>query len=217
MESYPQKRFDGRVRYNIINPIAPLMDEVSMQNGQHESPTQNAVAFSKKKVWFVVIAVAAVILVLACIFAWFGYFSPEARGERASQKQAEQAQRALDELEEAMRNDTYGGATPEETLQLFIAALEAGDIDLASKYFTLEDNMNDPDYLTRRKWENIFLEIKNGENLERLASDLKQYARLGDISNENTSGFVLYNDDGTVGLQINMKRSSSGVWKIESL
>src|SRR3990167_283218 len=34
--------------------------------------------------------------------------------------------------------DTYGGDTPEETLELFISALKTGDIDLASKYFVLD-------------------------------------------------------------------------------
>src|SRR3989338_8128882 len=31
--------------------------------------------------------------------------------------------------------DTFGGKTPQETLQMFIDAVEAGDYDLGSKYF----------------------------------------------------------------------------------
>ena len=38
-----------------------------------------------------------------------------------------------------MKNDTFGGATPEETLALFIEALEAEDVELASKYFLPDD------------------------------------------------------------------------------
>ncbi len=41
-------------------------------------------------------------------------------------------------LEELYRNDKYGGKTPEETFDMFIAALEKGDIELASKYFVIE-------------------------------------------------------------------------------
>ncbi len=33
------------------------------------------------------------------------------------------------------KNDTYGGATPEETFDLYLAALKKGDLELASKYF----------------------------------------------------------------------------------
>src|SRR3989344_4272535 len=41
-------------------------------------------------------------------------------------------------LQKAYKNDTYGGNTPEETLELFRTALEKGDIELASKYFVIE-------------------------------------------------------------------------------
>lgn len=42
-------------------------------------------------------------------------------------------------LLEAYKNDTYGGDTPEETLQLFIDALKVGDTELAAKYFMIGD------------------------------------------------------------------------------
>src|SRR6266403_2009295 len=46
---------------------------------------------------------------------------------------SQEAQQAS--LEAAYKNDPYGGATPEETLKLFIDALEKKDYALASKYF----------------------------------------------------------------------------------
>lgn len=42
------------------------------------------------------------------------------------------------QMEELYRNDKYGGKTPEETFDMFIAALEKGDVELASKYFVLD-------------------------------------------------------------------------------
>ena len=44
----------------------------------------------------------------------------------------------IENLKEAYRQDTYGTATPEGTLKLFIEAFEKGDADLASKYFVIE-------------------------------------------------------------------------------
>src|SRR3990167_10004055 len=44
----------------------------------------------------------------------------------------------LEELRDKYMADTYGGSTPEETLQLFIDALKKGDTELASKYFVLD-------------------------------------------------------------------------------
>ncbi len=42
------------------------------------------------------------------------------------------------QLKAAYQADMYGGSTPEETLELFIDALKAGDTELASKYFMVE-------------------------------------------------------------------------------
>ena len=55
------------------------------------------------------------------------YFSPESREERM-----------MERLQGQHANDTYGGDTPEETLELFIKALEDGDVELASKYTVVE-------------------------------------------------------------------------------
>ena len=41
--------------------------------------------------------------------------------------------------EEFDKQDNYGGETPEETLDLYIQALEKSDFELASKYFVLKD------------------------------------------------------------------------------
>ena len=44
---------------------------------------------------------------------------------------------AIAQADKLMREDTYGGETPEKTFALFLDALRAGDTDLASKYFVL--------------------------------------------------------------------------------
>src|SRR3989338_5338672 len=49
-----------------------------------------------------------------------------------------QTQRELDKLEAPYRNDKIGGQTPEETFDMFIAALKKEDIELASKYFVIK-------------------------------------------------------------------------------
>jgi len=48
-------------------------------------------------------------------------------------------------LEAQYRADTYGGSTPEETLGLFIKALEAKDYELAAKYFVVENQEKELD------------------------------------------------------------------------
>jgi len=68
-------------------------------------------------------------LILAGVL-WF--FSPSLRSTYSDYR----AKQMIYEMERPYREDTYGGATPEATYALFIAALKKGDIDLASKYFS---------------------------------------------------------------------------------
>lgn len=139
---------------------------------------------------------------------WDSYFSETAKLRQAAEdyKKAEQA------YIEAMTADTYGGKTPQETLDLFVAALRKGDIELASKYFLLDEN------LSREKWVAKLTDIKNRSHLNRFADDISKKAVAGDIKTADEFGYVLYNADGTVGLQINMRLNQfSGPWKIESL
>ncbi len=80
---------------------------------------------------------------LPCFFLfWFfvgyGHYRPaikeyfyNKRGE-AIFAQIEAQKKANEALEKA---DTFGGKTPEETIDLFISALKLGDIQLASKYY----------------------------------------------------------------------------------
>lgn len=134
---------------------------------------------------------------------------------------AEEAKRTKAEKEyiTAMTADTYGGQTPEETLQLFIEALKAGDIELASKYFALETNTQDPNYLTRKKWEDYLKSIQERNLSRRMAEDIERDVKpLSKAIENNRFSFALFNEDGTVGISIDLKFNQySQVWKIESL
>ncbi|TSC61699.1 MAG: hypothetical protein Athens041674_682 [Parcubacteria group bacterium Athens0416_74] len=91
--------------------------------------------------WFWAIAV---IVILPAVWFLSGYipfkyrmwqvenYRDMAKADYAEMQQEQEA------LEAAYRKDTYGGKTPEETLELFIEALEAKDYELAAKYFVIE-------------------------------------------------------------------------------
>ena len=51
--------------------------------------------------------------------------------------------------QEKVAGDVYGGKTPRETLDMFIAALEAEDPALASRYFEIDERGG------KEKWETI--------------------------------------------------------------
>jgi len=161
--------------------------------------------------FFVFVGVFLVIMLVAGggYFGWNKYFSQEAKTQRNYQKYLDwQAN-----YEKAMQEDTYGGKTPQETLDMFIVALKKGDVELASKYFMLNENG-----AIDQKWINYLINLKQTGNLVRLANDISKEAQPTDSLYKGNFQFKLYNDDGTTGLLINMQlNKSSNVWKIESL
>jgi len=80
--------------------------------------------------------------------------------------------RYMERLEEAYRNDAYGGATAEETLNLFISALKAGDTDLAAKYFLLEEQEKMKGELRISKQNNVLPLLIGDLEKERIGKDL---------------------------------------------
>lgn len=152
---------------------------------------------------FVTAFVAIMVVAAGSYFIWNKYFKYD---QEKVYKEAEQKYIA------AMTADTYGGKTPKETLDLFVDALRKGDVELASKYFLLDEN------LSRDKWLTLITDIKNRGYIAKLADDISRKAEAGNLISENQFGYVLRNGDGTIGLQIDLRFNRySKVWKIESL
>lgn len=117
-------------------------------------------------------------------------------------KSAEAFQKAEQELYEQMMADTYGGKTPQETLELFIAAVEKGDYELASKYFVVDK---------QEEWKNNLMKAKNIDEFVQDTKGIKGNIGNGRYSEEKDwfliekpiyTEFILY---------------SSGIWKISEI
>jgi hypothetical protein len=90
----------------------------------------------KKKYSKFFIAFLAVIFLV--IIGWrIGPLLYQKWGEMRVERLAENLRRLEKEGYEAAMADTYGGKTPQETLQMYIEAVEKGDYELASKYFVI--------------------------------------------------------------------------------
>ncbi|KKT82590.1 MAG: hypothetical protein A3B99_03210 [Candidatus Yanofskybacteria bacterium RIFCSPHIGHO2_02_FULL_44_12b] len=74
---------------------------------------------------------------------------------------------AANEYQEAAAIDTYGGSTPEETFNLFIAALRADDPALAAKYFVPDKNSS------WDKWTETLAILKENNALREMADSLE--------------------------------------------
>lgn len=155
--------------------------------------------------------VGIIIFIILIWFVWSQYLSPPAHYTREAEKNYATYETWEDEYKKTLTEDIYGGSTPEETLELFIAAIENGDVDLASKYFIVDTD------LSRQKWIDWLTEIKDSGNLEKFAADLKKAEIGNSITPGEDVGYVLRNDNGTVGFGFRLKKINNPtavIWKI---
>ena len=106
--------------------------------------------------------------------------------------------------------DFDGGATPQETWNLFVAALEEGDTDRASKYFVVErqDEMR----------KNFDIGLQSGAVKSFLEEDITLIE--GETMYPDNKRFEYYTgsiDGGPGFVYILVKNPITGVWKIEDL
>ena len=143
--------------------------------------------------------VGAVILIGAGVLFFIQYLNEK----ESPEKKAEEAMR---QIEKAYREDPYGGITPEETLQLFIDALRKGDIELASRYFMIEDQSAELEYLR---------ELKTSDSLANIIRDAD---RLELVKNDGEKAFfTIVNENKVVEVEVIMGRFKNGRWKILEL
>ena len=101
---------------------------------------------------------ALVMLVGGGWLVWNRFFGPN--------KQTRQLSEAYKKYISIYRDDVYGGKTPQETLDLFIKALEENDVELASKYFMPDENGS------REEWRGVLEATREVGNLPTLISAL---------------------------------------------
>ena len=141
----------------------------------------------KKRTWWRHWRVAFILAILAGIVIWAMLNVGPWLRDWQDKQAADAAKR---QLEIAYRDDKYGGTTPEQTVDLFIVALEKDDTDLASKYFVLEK---------QDAWKRTLDEYKNKALISDFVRELK-----------NTKAELLKSN-------YNFKKYPSGVWKISTL
>ena len=120
------------------------------------------------------------------------------------QKRVEELARELERIESertaALAADTIGGETPQETLRMFIDAVEAGDYELASKYFVIEK---------QEEWRN---HLESSKNLEELLALLKESMNSSGEYSLTEKLFSVYEP-----IVVDFILYPSGNWKIEEI
>lgn len=131
--------------------------------------------------------------------------------------EAEQFQKLIDQkqakLDEVMRNDTYGGKTPEETFDLFLDALSKGDVELASKYYDVK--------VQEKALEGLNKEVAERGNLEQsfsYSSDVRKGVKSCVDINTDYGGcvFEFEVERGIESISFSLNKFNQN-WKISSL
>ena len=151
--------------------------------------------------WKFLVGFLAIMIVGFFALVWANVYH---NGKTADEKTGE---KYFKDLKKAYDEDTYGGKTPEETLQLFIDALKKGDIDLAAKYFVVEK---------QEEWRESLERVKEGNKLDSMLRDLGTAERGQDL-NESSAIFSIVNQNNNVIAMINIAKTQNGTWKILDL
>jgi len=152
---------------------------------------------SSKIFWSVLVFFIAVSFLLK---GW-GYYD-QWKEERRIDEMAQELKRLDTEYYDQKVADKIGGKTPQETLDLYINAVEKGDYELASKYFVVDKQEEELKILKnspRKNIENILTLMKNTrDDFNRFSGNEETFS----VHNPILVSFVLY---------------PSGNWKIEKI
>jgi hypothetical protein len=188
-------------------------EQMEINNTISENPGSPPTKWGKKHfLKFGLIFLGILIIVAGGYFIWNGYLSPSAQYARQANANY---QKYLDQqatYESAMKADTYGGKTPQETLGLFETALKSGDVDLASKYFVLDE-----DGTSDGKWLKNLNEMESSGKLADMINLLTKSTPAGSWM-DGKFGFEIRNSEDKLLYDISMTLNKySNVWKIENM
>lgn len=166
-----------------------------------------------KKWWFWLIAIP--IGAWVAMYAYDFYYSWKVNAPYRESYTRAVADYAKYEAEYAMleakyRADYDGGETPQETWDMFVAALQVGDVDGASKYFIPE--------MQEEMKRNFELGLESGAVDSFLNDDTPLIEGGTMYPNEKRFEFYTGDIDGGPGfVYMLVKNEYTGVWKIEDL
>jgi hypothetical protein len=167
--------------------------------------------FTRWWFWIGIVVLAAGAWFARVHFLWQGETAQYGAQNALANAYMQMQEKKAADLKAAYQADTYGGATPEETLRLFVEALEKKDYVLASRYFVVEkqtDSLKEF-HLGEQGGANIFIvdAYRNGE--VRLPSSV---GSIGIYEIE-----IFPKGESTAFAVRLIKNPESGKWKIESL
>ena len=115
----------------------------------------------------------------------------------------------LQNVSESEKDEFYnvGGKTPQETISLFVSALEKNNLVLAVKYFI-------PD--AREKESEDLIKLKDAGILSDLIHDLKNL-KNGQVIDNTHYLFKVFDETGQAAAEVELVKNKDGFWKLLAL
>lgn len=155
---------------------------------------------SKRKIIFTTLAV----VVIGALSIWLGPgFYNDYKNWRFTKQMnqvAEELDKAGKDEYKAMMADIYGGKTPQETLKLYIEAVEKGDYELASRYFVFDK---------QEEWNDNLSKAAEAGKIGNLLPPLQ---KLNIKDGYYSSDKKIYSVDNPIFVEFML--SPNGIWKI---
>lgn len=133
----------------------------------------------KKKILKIAMWVGIVLVLILTFLFFLGLYGQRIENyfiNKNQEKMMVEIEKQKAEILEAQKNDTYGGQTPEETLDMYIEALKAGDIELASKYYEISLERSKIQYQELEDLKNV---IKRDGNLDLVIEEIEKIRKFG--------------------------------------
>ena len=166
------------------------------------SPVEQPIIRGSKPKRYRLVAILFTILVIAIGAIIIARAYEKWAGMESVEKLAKALRQYEEEVLEKQIADTYGGKTPQETLQMYIDAVERGDYELASKYFV------------REKQGGEFGSLKTApkENIDNIQNMLKEALVSEGGFSSNGKGYLIRKP-----ILVNFVLYPNGVWKISEI
>jgi hypothetical protein len=148
----------------------------------------------KKKILKAVYWIVGIVIVILAFLSFLGFYGQKIQNYfilKQQEKMLAEGQKRAAEILELQKNDTYGGKTPEETLDLYIKALKVGDIELASKYSEISIENVD---LQKNELESFKSEIQRDGDLHVVLENMDNIKENGvkNVWSKTEVSFVYY-------------------------
>ena len=185
-----------------LSPESQTQQNKNSENLNSEKPNGSASSPRGKKYWkfvvgFFAVIIGVFILINTSFWLWEKYNMWQ--GQKRVQQTVEALKKFEEEDYQKAMADTYGGKTPQETLKMYIEAVEKGNYELASKYFIGD------------KQEGELRSFKNSirEDILNIISLLKQTLKSQGSFSTNKNGYIIRKP-----ILVNFKLYPNGIWKI---